>query len=81
MYASGEGADKDPAKALEWFKKSANKGNADAQYNVAIAYENGAGTEKDIDAAIRWFRLAAEQGDRGAKKKLKELGSWRIPFP
>lgn len=32
MYALGEGVRQDDQKALEWYTKAANQGNADAQY-------------------------------------------------
>ena len=48
----------------------AEKGQADAQYNVARMLQDGDGTAQDATAAARWFRKAAEQGDREARHYL-----------
>ena len=37
----------------------ADKGDADAQYNLGTAYENGRGVPKDNVQALKWFMLAA----------------------
>ena len=50
---------------------AAQNGNAEAQYNLALAYENGNGMTKDLSEAVKWYRKAAEQGHAGAQKKLK----------
>ena len=52
------------------FKKDlrkAKKGDAQAQYNVALCYENGEEIEKDLVLAIQWYTKAAEQGHEPAK--------------
>ncbi len=38
----------DYAKAMEWYRKAANQGVAEAQHNVGMLYENGWGVTKDI---------------------------------
>ena len=50
---------------------AAQNGNAEAQYNLALAYENGNGMTKDLSEAVKWYRKAAEQGHAGAQKELK----------
>jgi TPR repeat protein len=40
--------------AAYWFKKAANQGNADAQYNLGVCYENGHGVKKDLQKAKFW---------------------------
>ena len=40
----------------------AEKGNCDAQYEVAIAYEEGRGVPKDEKLAAEWMTKSAEQG-------------------
>jgi Sel1 repeat len=39
MYNNGQGVPKDFTKAAEWFRKSANQGNAEGQKNLRIAEE------------------------------------------
>lgn len=43
-------------------KKSAEQGDAKAQYNLGVCYYNGNGVEKDYQEAVKWYRKAAEQG-------------------
>lgn len=39
MYDEGEGVSEDKAEALEWYKKSAKQGLADAQNKIGVKYE------------------------------------------
>ena len=48
----------------------ANRGDAGAQFSVAIAYEDGVGTSKDIKQAFDWYSKAAKQGHAGAQYKM-----------
>ena len=49
-------------------KKSAQQGDADAQYNLGVMYHNGDGVEKDYVTAYKWWTLAAEQGHEEARE-------------
>ena len=40
----------------------AERGNAQAQFNLGMMYENGQGVRQDDAEAVKWYRLAAEQG-------------------
>jgi TPR repeat protein len=53
---------KDDVEAAKWYGLSAGRGNAAAQYNLALMYENGAGILKDDAEALKWLRKAADQG-------------------
>jgi len=57
----------DYAEAMRWFRKAADQGNADAQYNVGELYEVGQGVPQDYAEAMRWFRKAADQGNATAQ--------------
>lgn len=48
----------------------AEKGQVDAQYNIARMLQDGDGTAQDPAAAAKWFRKAADQGDREARHYL-----------
>ncbi|MDY6980166.1 MAG: tetratricopeptide repeat protein [Pseudomonadota bacterium] len=48
----------------------AERGDADAQYYVANAYEEGRGTEEDMGKAFEWYRKAAAQQHGAAQYKL-----------
>lgn len=39
--------------------KIANKGDAEAQYYLAVLYRNGHGTERDLEKAHYWFKKSA----------------------
>ena len=49
-------------KAADWFRKSADAGFADAQYNLGLLYLDGKGVEKDQVSAAELFSKAALQG-------------------
>ena len=50
--------------------KAANQGDADAQYNLGVAYHDGEGVPQDYAEAVRWWRKAAEQGNLMAQSNL-----------
>ena len=64
----------DYEKAVYWCRKSAEQGNAKAQFKLGNCYYNGEGVEKDLDKAIYWYEKSAEQGNEDAEMRLKELG-------
>lgn len=49
-------------KAIPIMKQSAEKGNAEAQYNLGYCYHFGTGVEKDNKKAIEWYSKSADQG-------------------
>ncbi len=70
-YASGQGGEQDFAKALEWYTKAAQQGNAKAQWNVAILYARGpGGIAQDMQQAVQWCQQAADQGFAAAQATL-----------
>jgi TPR repeat protein len=56
-----------PVQAL---RASAEQGNAEAQFSLALLYEHGRGLPKDQGEAVRWYRRAAMQGDTFAQNSL-----------
>ncbi|MCS5594776.1 MAG: sel1 repeat family protein, partial [Porticoccaceae bacterium] len=48
----------------------AQKGDADAQYNLALMYRHGKGVPENDAEAVRWYRKAAEQGYAKAQNNL-----------
>ena len=57
-------------KAVEHFRKAAEKGNAEAQYYLGCCYRDGQGVLHDSKEAVRWFRPAAERGEAKAQCEL-----------
>lgn len=60
----------------EWIardRKAAERGDIDAQYRLAGAYNYGKGVPENHVEAARWYRLAAEAGHVRAQFKLGNL--------
>ena len=70
MYDNEEGVEKDYVEAAKWFRKSAETGHADAQFNLGCRYDDGIGVEQDYVEAAKWFRKAAEAGSADAQLNL-----------
>ncbi|MGB7768149.1 MAG: tetratricopeptide repeat protein [Verrucomicrobiia bacterium] len=49
-----------PGKFLE-YKAKAEKGDAEAQFNLGFCYDDGRGVAKNAKEAVKWYRKAAEQ--------------------
>lgn len=61
-------------RAVSWFRKAADKGEATVMFNVGVCYERGEGVAKDYTQAVSWYRKAVKKGYPLAQKRLKELG-------
>lgn len=61
---------RDDATAVDWFRKAADQGLADAQTMLGIAYDTGKGVGQDDVAAASWYRKAADQGNVHAQSQL-----------
>ncbi len=59
--------------AVKEFRASAEKGEADCQFNLALMYEQGIGVTKDEKQALVWYRKSAEQGNSNAQFNLGVL--------
>jgi len=51
------------AKIIHQLHQLAKQGNAEAQYNLGIAYYNGDGVAHNYEKAIEWWQKAAQQKD------------------
>lgn len=69
-YYNGEGVQKSPRIALEWFTKAAKQDNARAQFALGILYSNCDDVPRNMKMAIEWYTKAAEQGDLDAQFNL-----------
>jgi localization factor PodJL len=65
----------DYATAAQWFRKAADHGVRDSQYNLAILYARGLGVPQSFEKSYFWFGIAATQGDQDAGKKRDEIGN------
>ncbi|MGC8536745.1 MAG: hypothetical protein ACP5QR_14640 [Rhizomicrobium sp.] len=60
---------------LVQFEADANKGRADALYNLGLAYSTGQGVGVDFVTAHKWFNLAAMKGSEVAKNWRAQLAA------
>ena len=51
----------DYVEALKWYRKAAERGYFEAQFELGEMYANGKGVAKDDVEALKWYRKAAEQ--------------------
>ena len=76
--------------AAEWYRRAAEQGFAEAQFNLAGLHAAGEGVPKDAVEAVRWYREAAGLGlaeaqyvlalalvrGEGVRKNLSEAARW-----
>jgi cell division septation protein DedD len=60
------------AAVAEW-RPLADKGDADAEYNLGQAYKLGRGAPRDLSIAASWYQKAAQQGHEPAQANLALL--------
>jgi TPR repeat protein len=60
----------DTAAAIAFWQPLAQKGDANAAYNLAVIHEHGDGMTKNLPEALKWYRVAAEKGDRESQSRL-----------
>lgn len=63
MYETGIAVAKDEKEAVVWYRKSAEQGNSNSQFNLGVLYEHGRGCTVDFAKANQWYRKASVQGD------------------
>ena len=66
-YAKGKGCTKDLVEAAKWYRAAAEKGDAIAQYELALYCEN---KEKNYREALLWMRKSAQQDNKHAQYNL-----------
>lgn len=57
------------------WRREAQAGDPDAQYNLAYIYENGLGVPKDEAKALELYQQAANQGHPAAQNNLDAMSS------
>ena len=73
-YKNGQGVPQNYPEAVKWYRKVAEQGYAEAQYNLGECYENGNGVPQNYTEAVKWLKKAAAQGHSDAINLLKDLG-------
>ena len=67
MYKNGKGIDKNNGLAEKWYKKSAKRGDSEAQYYLGQIYLE----QNDQERGYFWIKKAAKNGHQEAKELLK----------
>src|SRR5262249_37855130 len=73
LDADGGGKGANYQGAAQWFRKAADRGVADSQYNLGILYARGIGVDQNLAESFKWFSLAAAQGDADAGRKRDDI--------
>jgi TPR repeat protein len=60
---------KDYVEAVKWYRKAAEQGHTEAQFNLGYCYANGQGVGKDKVEAYAWFSMAAKADSDAAKSR------------
>ncbi|MBP11758.1 MAG: hypothetical protein CL397_15245 [Acidiferrobacteraceae bacterium] len=72
-YLKGIGVNRDPRKGVDWIRKSAEHGHAQAQHVLGILYNAGFGLKKNAVEAYKWMSLASKRGIKKAKLARRKL--------
>ena len=69
--------------AIQWYKRAANQGVAEAQMALANHFYAGFGdvVPQDTSEAAKWFRMAAEHGHPGAQFQMGVLHENGLTVP
>lgn len=63
LYDTGFGVPQNFSLALDCYRRAAEAGLREGQFNLGAMYANGRGTPRDLVQAAFWYQRAAEQGD------------------
>lgn len=74
-------ADGDFARAVDWYRKSAEQNYAGAEFNLGALLESGKGVDADQTQAVEWYRKAAAQGLAAAMTRLETLDPNKVISP
>lgn len=70
-------------RAAEWYRRAAEQGHPDAQYNLGFMYLLGEGVPSDADEGLRLLRRAADQEAESAFRLLADVyrnGYYGVPL-
>lgn len=70
--AKSFGENEDYGNAVKWYRKAAEQGHADAQYQLGECYRYGWGVKENKGLAAKWYGRAAEQEHADAQYQLGE---------
>ena len=79
-YYLGNGVKQSYEKSAYWFTKSAEQGDADAQFSLGILYYDGLGIEKNESKAIEWIQKACKNSNNYACNFLNKIKAMEKQF-
>ena len=66
-YSYGEGVSEDKKEAVKCYRKAAEQGLVEAQFNIGLMYHKGEGVPEHSVTAYAWWNIAATNGKERAK--------------
>jgi TPR repeat protein len=67
MLEKGQGTEKNPLEAFDWYLRAAEAGDANAQFMVAVYYSRGVVEAPTRMERLHWYYKAAKQGHTAAR--------------
>lgn len=64
---------REATQAVHWFRRAAEKGHPDAQYQLAVMLRSGTGVEVNPERAFFWLWIAGAQGHREALRQRSDF--------
>ena len=73
MHRNGIGTEVDLEKAVSWYQRAAEQGEATALFNLGGMFRKGYGVQQNDLKALENYRQAAAKGNAQAKQMLQRL--------
>ena len=73
IFVNGYRVKNNYIKAFKYFKMAAEKGHAQAQHEMGVAYYSSQGVKRDIITAYAWFYLASQKSIHISNKNSKSI--------
>lgn len=73
MYDWGNGITENRAQSAKWYRKAAEQGHLEAQYELAGSYYYHIGEKFDVNEAMRWWHKSASNGNISSQHALGQL--------
>jgi len=73
QYFFGDGVPQDFTEAIKWYRKAAQLGNVEAQFNLGGIYQEGVVVPQDSAEATEWYLKAVDQGHEKARYNLEVM--------
>jgi TPR repeat protein len=58
---------------MDWYRKAADKGVAQAMHNLGVLYRDGLGVSRNYDSALYWYGRAVDAGRTKSRESIQAL--------